>query len=207
MLDDIFANIDTSRAIATASLLNELGNQGQQILAFTCHRAVMDEVVRTREGWFTTFELPTTTVSPAPVVTPERVPYTPPTPPAGGSDSTAYAPGFIHPPALNTYPYIKYPIAARSARNMSEFSKYDDRVVPKVDTPVAPASVPFTPAVVARPTILTEASGLNELDQGNAQLIHNLSLVGIVGVGQLLSIDPDRLSRGLLAAVDQCRPN
>lgn len=198
MLDDIFANIDTSRAIATASLLNELGNQGQQILAFTCHRAVMDEVVRTREGWFTTFELPPTTVSPAPVVTPERAPYTLPTPPSGGSDTTAYAPGFIHPPALNTYPYIKYPIAARSARNMSEFSRYDDRVNPKTDVPVVssvvPASVPFTPAVAPQTSIVfTEASGLNELDQGNAQLIHNLSLVGIVGVGQLLSIDPDRL--------------
>lgn len=198
LLDDVFSNIDTSRAVATATLLAELGNQGQQILAFTCHRAVMDHVVRSREGWITTFELPPTSVPSTPVVYPDRAPYTPPAPPTGTPESVSYSPEFTFPPALNTYPYIKYPIVGSSFRRISDITRYDDRIFQsddfsEIQTATTP-SVPFdSPQIINPVPELTENSGLNELSHGNPQLIHSLSLVGISYIGQLLTVDPDRL--------------
>ncbi len=199
MLDDVFSNIDTSRAVATALLLNDLGNQGQQILAFTCHRAVLDQVLQSRNGLYTTFELPQTTVSPAPVIYPDRVPYVPPAPPSSSGFETSYPPGFTQPPALSTYPYVKYPIAGKSALDMTEFSRHDNRVArDDYQSPAAielPPSLPFVAAPQISPSfaVATEQTALGDLRHFDSQLIHSLLTLGVVNVGQLLEIDPDHL--------------
>ncbi|MDB4778326.1 DUF4332 domain-containing protein, partial [bacterium] len=199
MLDDVFSNIDTSRAVATASLLNDLGNQGQQILAFTCHRAVLDQVLRSSNSLFTTFELPQTTVSPAPMIYPDRAPYVPPTPPSNTGFETAYPPGFTQPPALSTYPYVKYPVAGNTALDMAEFSSQDNRVArDDYEAPAAielPPSLPFVPTPLVSPSfaIATELTSLSDLRHSNSQLIHHLLTLGVVNVGQLLELDPDHL--------------
>lgn len=203
MLDDVFANIDTSRAVATASLLHELGNQGQQILAFTCHRTVLDHVVRSHRGLHTTFELPQTTVSPSPVVYPDRTPYTPPAPPTNPGFDASFTPGFTQPPALSTYPYVKYPVAGNTALDMTEFSQYDHRV-PQGDREVSvasemPTSLPFVAKPVAQSTqVVTEFTLLVDLSHLDRSLVQALRELGISSVGQLLEIDPDHLPEALV---------
>lgn len=211
LLDDVFANIDSSRAIATAGLLNELGSQGQQFLAFTCHRAVMDRVATSRAGVFTTFELPQTTVAPAPVVYPDRVPYTPPTPPNDFLTTSQHPPTFTQPPALETYPYIKYPVANNPVGDMANFPRHDQRerqieqeiqapavyrapVQRMVSQPVAQVSAPVQYSIQS----FSEDTPLRNFGFASSNAIQRLSSVGIMNASQLLALNPDALPEAVL---------
>lgn len=206
MLDDVFSNIDTSRAYATSLLLNELGNHGQQILAFTCHRAVLDHVTHHYDGVLTRLDLPQTTVSPAPVVYPERIPYTPQTPPAESVARVAdYVPDFTQPPALNTYPYIKYPVAqTQSSTAPTEVAQPTYREAAPAVTPTASVRQASTsvsaPVATSRPVassqvhLIQESSPLNQAGITDLGLVQALDSLHIFNIAQLIELDPDNLS-------------
>ena len=215
-IDDVFANIDKSRAIAIAPLLTELANHGQQVFTYTCRRGAIDSLRSLASNTYTVFEMPETGVSTSPVVYPDRTPYVAPAPapiPPKERPRFSHDPGpkFAETSQLNTYPYLKYPVVGTVAQSVAP----DVQPGYQQLAPVPPVS--YTPPVPARPVsprpntpsrrtvaqeltprVVTETTRLNDFGSVNAELAAALSSVGVTTVGQLLDLDPDRLPAPLV---------
>ena len=202
-IDDVFANIDTSRVRATAQFLGELADQGQQIMAYTCRRGAIDTLQTMNNRSFTVLEMPETGVSTTPVVHPDRAPYVPPALPV---EEYTHRPGpkFAESPALNTYPYLKYPVVGKA--NQTVLRQPAPFAENSIATPVSPVNppqtisrpAPKTVSEVSTPRVVSEATRLSEFGSVNADMARELTSVGITTVGQLLDLDPDQLPAPLV---------
>ena len=188
LLDNAFEGMDDTTINAVLSALVDYCRNGNQLIAFTNNRLAIEIAGRTG---VTTMDLPETSVSPtrpmAPVWKPDR-----------NDQDLPRQPEFLTPYTtrmhknvqddMNVYPKVKYPpVGLRLDHSPASFDVTPD------SEPVSWASDEVRDSAPIRPSSLTENTALTEFDIFDSMEIDRLNRLGVVTIGQLLSIDPDEM--------------
>ncbi|MEM7456838.1 MAG: DUF4332 domain-containing protein [Planctomycetota bacterium] len=204
MLDDVFVNLDRRTIDVAFDVLREISLAGSQVFVFarrTSAQWPLGEGVSAHD--VTTFELPQTTVSPAPFSNPGRHTFQPDMPRAPdvpGIDPLGYAsspgpyvralPG-VSDPVVPPYPVSKYDVRERAVQSMSEIgATFAPAPVVKHDVVTPVVTQPVDPAI-------SETASLVVIGIFDDELINALNSSGIYTIADLLDADPRTLHASL----------